>query len=142
MIRARARGVIGALAITAGCTPAAPLPASPATVRVTMDEFRYGAPESFPAGRVVIRTRNAGDLNHDLVVIEIPQDLPPLGEQLQSDARRATTTVSILPPQKPGEQTAFALDLEPGRYGMLCFVPGDDGTPHALEGMHREFRVE
>lgn len=35
-----------------------------------------------------------------------------------------------------------ALDLAPGRYAILCFLPdGKDGKPHFVHGMHREVTV-
>jgi uncharacterized cupredoxin-like copper-binding protein len=129
-------------ALIAGCAPEAPLPRPPGSVSITMDEFRFGAPESFPSGRVVLHTSNVGDLEHDLVVVELAEDLPPLAEQLRSETRHATPTLAVLPTQEPGEKTAFALDLEPGRYGMLCFVQDDEDVPHALKGMHAEFTVD
>ncbi|HVM34096.1 MAG TPA: hypothetical protein VM784_02005 [Actinomycetota bacterium] len=142
MSRVRKWAIVALGALVGGCTPEAPLPRAPGSVTITMDEFRFVAPDSFPAGRVVLRTRNAGELKHDLVVIEIAEELPPLGEQLQSETRHATPTLAVLPTQKAGEEAAFALDLEPGRYGMVCFVPDDEGVPHALRGMHAEFTVD
>ncbi len=40
-----------------------------------------------------------------------------------------------------GDEEALTLDLEPGRYGMVCFVAGPDGQPHAFQGMQYEFTV-
>jgi uncharacterized cupredoxin-like copper-binding protein len=33
------------------------------------------------------------------------------------------------------------VDLQPGRYAILCGVPGKDGAPHFMKGMVRELTV-
>ena len=39
------------------------------------------------------------------------------------------------------DEEVVTFDLEPGTYGMVCFVPGPDGAPHAFLGMKSEFVV-
>lgn len=39
------------------------------------------------------------------------------------------------------DEEALTLDLEPGRYDMVCFIAGPDGQPHAFQGMQYEFTV-
>lgn len=40
-----------------------------------------------------------------------------------------------------GEAVLTVEDLEAGEYGMVCFIPGPDGTPHAFSGMAVPFTV-
>jgi hypothetical protein len=94
-----------------------------------------------PAGRVVFRVDNVGTLEHSLTLIAIPEDYPPLDEQLHGETRRGATTIQVLPRRKPGVPGTFAADLRPGRYGFVCFVEDPDGVNHALKGMNAEFRV-
>lgn len=44
---------------------------------------------------------------------------------------------------KPGESAKkpVTADLEPGRYGMVCFFPAPDKQPHAFKGMFAQFEV-
>lgn len=35
----------------------------------------------------------------------------------------------------PGQSTEVTIDLTPGRYLVLCLVPGHDGVPYAAKGM-------
>ncbi len=42
----------------------------------------------------------------------------------------------------PGEDIYLNVELEPGTYGMVCFVEASDGTPHAFKGMVTEFTVQ
>ena len=40
-----------------------------------------------------------------------------------------------------GDEETITFDVEPGNYGLLCFVPTADGTPHAMLGMMSEITV-
>ena len=128
---------------TAGCgrSRAGALPAKPQTVDVAMQEYRflYDAPDA--AGRIVFRVHNEGRLRHDLVLVYLEEGLPPLDEQLRGSDRRIVATIASLPARAPGQQGTFAVDLQPGRYGMICFVTDPDGRQHAQKGMNSEFRV-
>jgi len=39
------------------------------------------------------------------------------------------------------DEEFLTIDLEPGNYGMYCFLPTADGTPHAFKGMATPFTV-
>ena len=41
----------------------------------------------------------------------------------------------------PGDQSNAFLDLEPGSYAMMCFVPAPDGAPHFAKGMLQGLEV-
>jgi hypothetical protein len=41
-----------------------------------------------------------------------------------------------------GARATFTADLEPGSYGLMCFVPdAKDGKPHLVHGMMQEIKV-
>ncbi|MBC7671680.1 MAG: hypothetical protein H7247_04595, partial [Polaromonas sp.] len=41
-----------------------------------------------------------------------------------------------------GRAGSFSVDLHPGHYGMICFVPdAKDGKPHFMHGMTKEITV-
>jgi plastocyanin len=40
-----------------------------------------------------------------------------------------------------GDEEAITFDVEPGTYGLFCFLPTVDGTPHAMLGMVEEITV-
>jgi len=137
-------------ALLAGCTAAqrapedAPLPPKPTTVDVTMREYRFDRDpkQRIPEGRVVFRVRNGGRVGHQLILVDIPEDLPrSLDEQLHSPKRRSTLPLAILPTRRQGQTGAFAVDLPAGRYGIVCFLRGADGKSHALRGMNAEVQV-
>ena len=41
-----------------------------------------------------------------------------------------------------GERVSFTGEFEPGRYGLICFIPDATGRPHFLHGMTSELTVE
>lgn len=131
-----------ALLLTASCGKTdAPLPSSPPLIGVTMRDYGFDHPPLLPRGRVVLRVHNAGRLRHEMVLERLPEDFPPIDEQLRSKTRRAAPIIAYLHPLRPGASDAIAVDLTPGRYAMVCFIEGRDGTTHARKGMNSEFRV-
>lgn len=132
------------VAAASGCTPSTSreAPASAPVVDVGMNEYEFSFDAGdVGAGRVVFRARNLGRLDHELLLAELPEDLPPLAEQLQSDKRRPLSNVGRVSLRRPGTTGTFAADLAPGRYAMICFVRDPDGDLHAIKGMAREFSV-
>lgn len=119
----------------------APLPASPPVVVVTMRDFHYELTSEIPAGRVVFRFVNAGAVEHRPSLLPLPDELPPIDQQLRGDERAVVTPFAGVPLRQPGETGTFAVDLAPGqRYAIVCFARGPDGESHALKGMASEFR--
>lgn len=135
------------LALLSGCAsgsgPIVSLPAGPAIINVVEQDLDYVLDHQgeIPAGRAVLRIRNRSRLSHDLSLVALPEDVPPINEQLRSPGRRAVTTLARLPSRPPGSTDAFAVDLAPGRYALLCFEQDGTGGTHALKGMAVEFRV-
>jgi hypothetical protein len=106
-----------------------------------MSDYAFQHPPDVAPGRVVFRISNAGSRTHSMVLVELPEDLPPIREQLRSDVRQPVDNLARLPDRPAGSRDTFAVDLVPGRYGMVCFVADPDGVSHALKGMSSEFRV-
>lgn len=141
------RWAVAAVAVVASsCAPGAErepeLPASPPEVVVTLQEYRFELSRDIPAGRVVFRLRNAGDLPHRPALLPLGDELPPLEQQLRGQERSIVNPFAGTRTRVPGATGSFAVDLLPGaRYGLICFVRDEDGTSHALKGMHFEFRT-
>ena len=106
-----------------------------------MQEYRFLLRPPTAPGRVVLRIRNTGHLRHDLVLTQLPEDLPPILDQLQGSTRRNATNIASVRPRSPGSRTAIAVDLAPGRYAIICFVQDPDGQQHARKGMAAEFWI-
>lgn len=106
-----------------------------------MREYRFEHPPRALRGRVVFVVRNTGSVPHELILVALPEDFPPLDQQLRSDERRGADTLAALRDRKPGSRGTFSADLPSGRYAFACFVRDADGESHALKGMTSEFRV-
>lgn len=117
------------------------LPPGPAKVTVSMSDNRFAYRPPRSTGRVVFEVRNDGRVDHELVLVILPDELPPLEQQLRSESRRVIATLGSLPRRQPGHRGTFAVDLQPGRYGIICFVQDPDGIQHAQKGMSSEFRL-
>ena len=52
-----------------------------------------------------------------------------VAEELESDTAAA------------GEEAVLTADLVPGDYGIVCYIPTPEGTPHFMEGMVEEFTI-
>lgn len=128
-----------------GCgrrSASAPLPDGPARVTVTMRENAFEF-DRFPDKRAIsFRVVNRGAEKHDLTLLQIPEDLQTsLDAQLRSPERLYVVPIVEVKVRGPGQESLFAVDLRPGRFGVVCFVRDADGTPHARKGMSAEFRV-
>lgn len=133
--------VVAGTACQPDTRPPAPLPERPPVVDVTMREYRFVYRPPARAGRVVFRARNAGTVRHQLQLLALDDDFPPIDKQLHGPDRRPVIPLAgVL--REPGKRGAFAVDLAPGRrYALVCFISDRDGVVHALKGMNAEFRA-
>ena len=143
--RARRLVAMVTTAGVAGCggpvrAPELPVPAS--VVDVDMSDFAFGHTPATLAGRIVVRARNVGRSPHEIVLVELPEDLPrTIDEQLRGPERMGFPSVAYLPVHPPDTTGSFAIDLTPGRYAFICFVKDGEGREHARLGMSSELRV-
>ncbi|GEM_PF-1343654 len=110
------------------------------TVQVAEQEFALKPSViSVPAGTVSFSVMNQGKVEHELVVVKT--DLPPTGLVLEED----NTVAEDTPQQKavgeveevaPGSVKTSTFDLAPGRYVLLCNIPG-----HYKAGMAASLEV-
>lgn len=120
----------------------AAIPPAPPVVTVTMEDGSFRYDQAVPNGRVVFQARNLGTLVHNIVLLPLSEDVPPINEQLRGQERRAAQPFAGVRPVRPGDSREFAVDLEPGRrYGMICTITDAEGKSHALKGQNSEFRA-
>ncbi|CAN5565547.1 hypothetical protein BH23CHL4_BH23CHL4_29820 [soil metagenome] len=79
---------------------------------------------------------------HEAVVLQLPEGADPMGIFDGSVAFEDVEFIGAVAPIFPGEIKELALvNLEPGIYTMVCFFPGPDGAPHAMNGMIAQFEI-
>lgn len=74
------------------------------------------------AGRITFTVRNAGALEHEFVVLRTnrpPGRLPMKGGQAVETGLQGET-----PDLQPGQTRRLTLRLRPGKYALLCNLPG------------------
>lgn len=115
-------------------------------VDVTATEYNFGlASSTLQAGPTALHLLNDGEEQHELSFARIGEG-HTLQEALDFEGDPEEAGLITDPSGDsgridPGEDIFLNVDLEPGTYGMVCFVEAPDGTPHALKGMVVEFEV-
>ncbi len=127
------------------------------TIEVSAVEYTFeNLPTSVPAGRTSFVFTNNGAEIHEMVVFRIDDDVTEtIGEilALEDDASSKVQFIGSTVGAQ-GETDTETLELTPGRYAALCFIPvgttdatnvGESeeppGPPHFTAGMQAEFTV-
>ena len=121
------------------------IPAGATVVDVQLDEYQFiFDPAPIQAGdTVAFPIENIGEEAHEFVLFRITSDAPLL-ELLESEEEEPEgIEFMAFAEAEPGESNVAIPGgpLEAGRYGVVCFFPSPDGTPHAFLGMVSEFNV-
>jgi hypothetical protein len=140
--RAARAGLAAAALVLGACRSAPP---GPNVVTVTAHDFAFEAPAEIPAGLTTFRLVNAGPSIHHLQLIKLDDgktadDYVAALKAGGPPPRWASLAGGPNPPE-PGSSTSATVELEPGSYAMICFVPGADGVPHLFKGMVHPFKV-
>jgi hypothetical protein len=114
---------------------------------VVMKLVDYGFDLSAPivAGKQVIKVENAAAQPHEVFIVKLdagktPMDIAKWAEKMEGPPP-GTPAGGATGIQK-GRSMYISATFEPGRYGLICFVPdAKDGKPHHLHGMMRELTV-
>src|SRR4051794_14121661 len=128
------RRVLAAVAV-ATLVPAATALAG-GTSRVTMDEFSLKAgPKSRSAGKVTFSIKNAGDDEHELVVIKTRT----AASKLKVSKGRASEKGKVAEADDiaGGRSRKLSVKLKKGHYVLICNLPG-----HYQQGMRSDFTVK
>jgi hypothetical protein len=137
------KGMLSELTVT-GNTASTPN-ADEKLPRVTLHEYFIELPSEF--GKHPVEVVNEGREVHELVIARMKGDatvndilayekLPYPKSKPAPDHDVAGSTFL-----NPGERTRLDLDLAPGRYVAICYLPAPDGKAHILHGMGHPFTV-
>jgi len=115
-------------------TAAAPTAASDLTIQ--MSEFAFDPDDATAkAGTVKITAPNEGNVAHELVLLKTdadPAELPKEGDEVDE-----STSVGEIADVEPGATKSQTFDLKPGKYVMVCALPG-----HYEGGMYGSLTVK
>jgi len=112
-----------------------------ADVVVDMVDYAYMMPNELDSGEMLWELTNSGEEEHEVAVIQILDDnlaeedimeFLNTGEEPSEDQAQQLFSFIGLP---PGGTAWMNVDLEPGRYLLICFIESPDGQPHFHKGM-------
>ena len=131
-------------------------------VAIEATEYSFsGVDDELDAGPTVVTFDNTGDEYHEVAIMRrVDGDETPIMDLLAMDEEEAMGLVEPVGGAfaGPGVTSYTLVDLEPGNYVMVCFLPEGatqeafdemmaggaepDGQPHAMHGMTDEFEVK
>jgi uncharacterized cupredoxin-like copper-binding protein len=136
------KGMIRPLTVVPGAD-AAGVPR--ADITMSLRDYSFVLSGQMAAGRRVIEVRNDGAQTHEVELVRLAP-----GKSVH-DVLAWVEKPAGPPPGMPlggvsplarGGVATFEVNLPPGRYGMICFLPDvKDGKPHHEHGMIQEFEV-
>lgn len=120
--------------------PAPAPPAAPNVVHVEAADFSFKAPDSIPSGVTTFHMMNGGKEAHQMMLVKAPYAAM---QKMDPNAPPPADMVSVGGPNAamPGANAEVTLDLAPGDYTMLCFIPSPDGKMHMQKGMMKGLTV-
>ena len=116
-----------------------------ADVTMSLSDYTFTLSKPLVAGRQLIKVENVAKQHHEVAIVQLAP-----GKTVE-DLRTWVGTMKGPPPGKPlggipaflpGKNTYFEVDLTPGDYALICFVPDEkDGKPHYQHGMTQQVKV-
>jgi hypothetical protein len=134
--------VLGAVAfVMSGCSNKSSGASFPSgTIVVTEKDYSIAVdPDSSSSGSVTFGVQNDGPATHEFVVFktDLAEDALPVGDDGDVDEEgQGVTHIDEKEDIAAGSTTTLAVNLEPGKYALICNLPG-----HYKLGMHTSFTV-
>lgn len=152
--------IAGLTLVLAGCVVPIPMPQAPPAeqpsleeaeasineVTFTASEYAFAGPESIPTGWTRIQLENEGEEIHHAQLIKLPDDrsIDDFFAAMEAEPAHPPHWLSFSGGPSvvlPGNGTAVTMELEAGQYVVICFIPDENGIPHAAHGMVRPLTV-
>ena len=112
---------------------------------MTLSDYTFALSKPMAAGRQMIKVENVATQAHEVVLVQLEpgKTLEDLGQWVKDfKGPPPGKPLGGIPAFKPGKNTYFEVNLTPGTYALLCFVPdAKDGKPHHEHGMVQQFTV-
>lgn len=116
-------------------------------VVMTLYDYNFDVDKPLTAGRRAILIRNTAKQFHEAFIAKLGPDVKVTalmewlrgGMQGPPPVMPAGGVVGL----NPGEENVLIADLEPGEYGLYCFLPdAKDGKEHVDHGMFKQITVK
>jgi hypothetical protein len=135
----------------------------PEGIPIGLIDMDFTVPDTFEAGPQIWQVRNNGLQVHHIVMLGVPEgttedDVMELaamfaaGPPASPEAASPVAAPALNPEEvtdefftllfSQGQFNLYEVDLEPGTYAMVCFMPDPSGTQHVMLGMVEVIVVE
>ncbi|MEO7997541.1 MAG: hypothetical protein ABI852_08855 [Gemmatimonadaceae bacterium] len=138
------KGMIRPLTVVAAKTASAPAPTADVNVKLT--DFAFEITPALTAGKHIIKIENAAEQPHEMLIAMLapgkkPSDLVAwVGKQVGPPPGKPLGGISGM---AKGGVVYLSVDLEPGEYGVFCFLDDvKDGKMHVEHGMLKQISVK
>lgn len=116
-----------------------------AILDISAEDFKLFAPLSVPSGLVTLRFTNHGQQLHHAQLLKFAGNhtVKDFVAALKPNAPPPRWASFVGGPNAVGPNGASEVTeiLEPGNYGLVCFVDTPDHVPHIMKGMSRDLVV-
>ena len=115
------------------------------TLKMTLHDYGFSLSGPLTPGRHVIEVRNLAEQSHEIELASLEtgksvQEL--LAWTHRPEGTPPGAAIGGVSPIARGAVAWFQVDLKPGRYALICFLPdAKDGKPHFEHGMVQEIEV-
>jgi hypothetical protein len=138
-----AKGMLKPFKVTAGSSTAEPA----SDVAVTMKEFTFEMPTELKAGTHTFKVSNQGAQSHEMIMFKLAEgktlaDMQAFLSNPESGGPPPGEEAGGALPMAPGMRAWTTVDLKPGNYVAVCFIPDTgDGKSHLEHGMLMPLKV-
>lgn len=112
---------------------------------ITASDYTFAAPAQVEAGLVSVTLKNDGQEPHHVQLARLNDgvDIAQFQEAMQAgpEAFGLVTWAGGPAVVDPGASQTVTVELTPGTYLLLCFVPNHEGTPHIALGQMSSMEV-
>ena len=118
--------------------------AAPNVVHIVATDFAFEMPDTLPAGLTTFHLMNKGPDWHHATLVRLEDGHTMADVQAEYAKGEVPAWAHVMGgPNAPfaGGTSETTMNLEPGNYAVLCFVPSADGVPHIAKGMMRALTV-
>jgi uncharacterized cupredoxin-like copper-binding protein len=112
---------------------------------LTLYDYNFDLDKPLTAGTRTIRIKNTAKQFHEVFIAKLPGSTPvtAMMEWLSGGMKGPPPVVPVggIVGINAGIDNYLTLDLEPGEYGLYCFLPAPDGREHVQHGMFKKITV-
>ena len=140
-----ASGMVRPLTVTRAKANVAQAGAPTADYVLTLYDYNFDLDKPLKAGKRTIQIKNTAKQFHEAFLVKLPPGVPAtaLMEWINAGMKGQAPAIPMggIVGLNAGELNTITVDLEPGEYGLYCFLPAPDGKEHVAHGMFKQITV-